>query len=60
MFKLFIIEFVFARIEAAIHLRNLLLLFPMSQNIFFFKEHLPLAMAAIIGHFDAIFIDLFQ
>ena len=32
MFKVFIIEFVFAKIEAAIHLRNLLLLFPMSQN----------------------------
>ena len=49
----FLKEFTLAKIEAAIHLRNFLLLSRMLK-ITFCSRHFPAASFAIIDHFDAI------
>ena len=51
--NIFLKEFALAKIEAAIHLRNFLLLYRMLK-ITFCSEHFPVATFAIIDHFDAI------
>ena len=51
--NIFLKEFTLAKIEAAIHLRNFLLLSRILKMTFN-SEHFPVAIFAIISHFDAI------